>query len=884
MAEVEAMGEKTPAVRFGKYQLLEKIGSGGMAEIFRAKMTGISGFEKILVVKRILPEFAANRAFVRMLVAEANMCSGLQHANIVQTFELGEFDGRPYIAMEYVHGKDLLKILHKRTRQQIRIPAEICLYIIAQACEGLDHAHNAKNAKGEPLNIVHRDVSPSNIIVSFDGDVKVMDFGVAKAHREGEQRTRAGVLKGKLGYMSPEQVVGADFDRRADVFALGIILYECLTLKRLFVGKSDLETLINIRDVRVEAKLQKHDYIDQGIKDVLRRALAKEPGDRFQSAAEFRQAIDDYLFEKRIRITNRVISEFVRALFEDEVGISPDIDATRVSDPPVVDDGSSDLLLEPESATPLSKPRNPKRTISAIAPTETPEQEAVHPRLVPIHPAAVTHDAPTSNVPPPLGQPVGMLRNDARTPLPPQAQRKPVGVVRRETPSPPPPPPNMALRIPPIGGNHGERSPVPSPRNAPEPRVSPASAHVETRVATAIEPTDPLRFNALSSNAITQTPRDTVPPSATDSGTFRVEGEFQTPSGSYRLTSITGSHMVDVVSGDSERTPTRNSHASSSVEKTDIRENMDMSGSVFRLRNSEGYVFGPIQFGNFLNLLKTRSISEDELVSIDGGDWKPAREVSSIRRLQPEFFRRIRRKALHEGPVNQLMLPRLICQIAVNRLSGVLKLSRGTAVKEIYFKTGRPRHIASSMKRELLGPFLVEKGIVTQTQLDKAILRVKATNAKLGDALIALDYIQPHDLFRLLSKQFKEKFLDMFSWKQGWHEFYEGQRPEEEVIPLEVDPVAAVTEGVRTYYDIETLKPFFNDYMDMSYQEHRHRSITPQSLRFNAKESRLYSYLSTARTFREMLRKHGRTEEDELVLHRVFFLLQRSDLLIFERF
>lgn len=882
MAEVEAMGEKTPVVRFGKYQLLEKIGSGGMAEIFRAKMTGISGFEKILVVKRILPEFAANRAFVRMLVAEANMCSGLQHANIVQTYELGEFDGRPYIAMEFVHGKDLLKILHKRTRQQSRIPPEICLYIIAQACEGLDHAHNAKNAKGEHLNIVHRDVSPSNIIVSFDGDVKVMDFGVAKAHREGEQRTRAGVLKGKLGYMSPEQVVGAEFDRRADVFALGIILYECLTLKRLFVGKSDLETLINIRDVRVEVKLQKHDYIDQGVKDILRLALAKEPGDRFQTAGEFRQAIDDYLFEKRIRVTNRVISEFVRSLFDGEIGTSSDMDATRVADPPIVDDGSSDLLLEPENSTPLSKPRNPKRTISAVGAAEPVAPEAPpSPPPVTLRPTAPAHDPTPSTVPPPIAQPAGMLRSDSRTPLPPQSQRKPMGVVRRETPAPPPP--NMALRIPPMGGTHGERS-APGTRHNPEPRVPPMSGHLETRVATVIEPTDPLRLNALSSNTANPLPRDTASPTATESGTFRVEGESQTPSGSYRLTSITGSHMVDVVSGDVERTPTRNSNGASHLEKTDIRENMDMSGSVFRLRNSEGYVFGPIQFANFVNLLKTRSISEDELVSIDGGDWKPAREISSIRRLQPEFFRRIRRKALHEGPVNQLMLPRLICQIAVSRLNGVLKLSRGTAVKEIYFKTGRPRHIASSMKRELLGPFLVEKSIVTQTQLDKAIMRVKATNAKLGDALIALDYIQPHDLFRLLSKQFKEKFLDVFSWKQGWHEFYEGQRPEEEVIPLEVDPVAAITEGVRLYYDIDTLKPFFNDYMDMSYQEHRHRSLTPQSLRFNAKESRLYSYLSTARTFREMLRKHGRTEEDELVLHRVFFLLQRSDLLIFERF
>ena len=249
------------SIEFGRFELLERIGVGGMAEVWKARVAGIGGFEKILVVKKILPAFASNKTFIEMLLTEARLCAVLQHTNIVQTFENGEINGQYYIAMEYVNGYDLFKVLSRATQVGRRLPVDLCLFVAAEVAKGLAYAHNAKDTRGNPLNIIHRDVSPSNVLISESGEVKVMDFGVARATMGGNQsdgQSRAGVLKGKLGYMSPEQVTGQPFDARSDIFSLGIILYESITLKRLFLGRTDLETLVNIRDARIEHKFRKH--------------------------------------------------------------------------------------------------------------------------------------------------------------------------------------------------------------------------------------------------------------------------------------------------------------------------------------------------------------------------------------------------------------------------------------------------------------------------------------------------------------------------------------------------------------------------------------------------------------------------------------------------
>ncbi|HEY2746027.1 MAG TPA: serine/threonine-protein kinase, partial [Polyangia bacterium] len=232
-------------VPFGKYQLLERLGRGGMAEVWKAKALGPKGYARKLVVKRILPELACDEEFVRMFVEEARLSASLNHRNIVQVYEFGEVGGEYYLAMEWVHGRDLNSLMKSMKDRDAAPPVELAAYVAREVCRALAYAHALTDEDGQPMRLIHRDVSPSNVMVGFDGSVKLLDFGIAKALAlASENRTQVGVLKGKFGYMAPEQVdCDADVDHRADLFVAGVVLWEMLTLRRLFKGSSDMHTI-----------------------------------------------------------------------------------------------------------------------------------------------------------------------------------------------------------------------------------------------------------------------------------------------------------------------------------------------------------------------------------------------------------------------------------------------------------------------------------------------------------------------------------------------------------------------------------------------------------------------------------------------------------------
>ncbi|HEU5060606.1 MAG TPA: serine/threonine-protein kinase, partial [Kofleriaceae bacterium] len=224
-------------VPFGKYLLLDRISVGGMAEVFKAKSYGVEGFEKVIAIKRILPSMGEDKDFIKMFIDEAKIAGQLSHANICQIFELGKHQGAHFIAMEYIWGKDLLQIQHRLRKGGQIMPVAMACYIVSKVCEGLDYAHRKRDAMGRHLEIVHRDCSPQNVLISYEGEVKLIDFGIARAASR-SSRTNAGVLKGKFGYMSPEQVRGLPLDHRSDLFAVGTVFYESLTGERLFQGES----------------------------------------------------------------------------------------------------------------------------------------------------------------------------------------------------------------------------------------------------------------------------------------------------------------------------------------------------------------------------------------------------------------------------------------------------------------------------------------------------------------------------------------------------------------------------------------------------------------------------------------------------------------------
>jgi serine/threonine-protein kinase len=293
----------------GRYRLMSRIGKGGMAEIYVAKLVGALGFEKLLVIKRILPHLAADPGFVSMFVTEAKLVCQLVHPNIVQVFEFGEADGEYFIAMEHVEGIDGHRLWKTLALRRERLPAALALHIVGEALKGLDHAHRAMGPDGTLLGVVHRDVSPSNLLISWRGDVKIGDFGIA--HVRQESKSQAGALKGKFGYMTPEQLAGLEVDHRSDVFSAGTVLAELLTGVRLFFGKSDFETMRNVIEVKLGALEAHSGQLDPEVLAIVERALQRDPRDRYPSAGEFQEAIADYLYRHGHRPDSQMLAAFV---------------------------------------------------------------------------------------------------------------------------------------------------------------------------------------------------------------------------------------------------------------------------------------------------------------------------------------------------------------------------------------------------------------------------------------------------------------------------------------------------------------------------------------------------------------------------------------------
>src|SRR5690242_16734539 len=281
-------------IQFGKYYLLDRINVGGMAEVFKAKAYGVEGFERLVAVKRILPNIAEDEEFITMFIDEAKIAVQLQHANIAQIFDLGKVDDSFFIALEYVHGRDLRSIFDRMRARGDALPVSLACYVLMQVCEGLDYAHNKRDGQGRELHLIHRDISPQNVLIGYEGEVKLIDFGIAKAAGKAS-KTQAGILKGKFGYMSPEQVRGLPIDRRSDIFAVGICLYELLTGERLFVGESDFSTLEKVRNVEILPPSSYNRKIPAELERICLKALAKDVEDRYQNAIDLHDDLQSFL-------------------------------------------------------------------------------------------------------------------------------------------------------------------------------------------------------------------------------------------------------------------------------------------------------------------------------------------------------------------------------------------------------------------------------------------------------------------------------------------------------------------------------------------------------------------------------------------------------------
>ena len=306
--------------RFGKYTLIRQLAVGGMAELFLALQRSVAGFEKLIVVKRVLPHLTKDESFIEMLLSEARIAATLNHPNIAHIYDVGHVDGRYYIAMEHVHGEDLRSLVRQMKKKEVKsFPLEHALSIVMGCCAGLAYAHDQRDLDGEPMSIVHRDVSPQNVLVTFTGDVKLVDFGIAKAGRSTMENTGSGQLKGKVPYMSPEQAQGHVLDSRSDIFSLGIMLFELSTGRRLFRGRNEMETLRKIVEEEYPRPRDLNPHLNPRLEEIILRSLEKDPARRYQSAREMQADLEDYIRAQQLKVSSISLGEWMQSLFKEKL-------------------------------------------------------------------------------------------------------------------------------------------------------------------------------------------------------------------------------------------------------------------------------------------------------------------------------------------------------------------------------------------------------------------------------------------------------------------------------------------------------------------------------------------------------------------------------------
>ena len=322
VAQLPGPAEQELPKVFGRYLLLKRLSRGGMGEIFLAKLGEIQGFEKLVIIKKILPHLVADQEFIKRFIDEAQVAIKLQHANVAPVFEVGKVDGEYFLAIEYIEGRDLRRMITRQREERTRLPSDLAMFVVREMANGLAYAHRRTDESGRSLALVHCDISPPNVMVSFEGEVKIIDFGIAKsAIRIAETNPNMGF--GKFGYMAPEQLVrGGVVDKRTDVYAAGVVLYELLTGERLFTfpeGADYRQIARMVTQGKFKPPSQRDPRLDPGLDPIVMKALASNKDDRYQTAEEFRDAIQVKLSQMNPTINADALAHFMRGLFRDEI-------------------------------------------------------------------------------------------------------------------------------------------------------------------------------------------------------------------------------------------------------------------------------------------------------------------------------------------------------------------------------------------------------------------------------------------------------------------------------------------------------------------------------------------------------------------------------------
>ena len=761
---------------FGRYLLLEKIGTGGMAEIFRAKTFGAAGFEKEFAIKLILPALIDDKEFVDMFINEAKIAVSLYHANIVQVFDLGQIDGHYYIAMEFVHGKDMLDVLARCAELQIHVPLHIVLFATMEMLKGLDFAHRAKDSFGEDLGIIHRDVSPSNVMISYAGDVKIGDFGVAKAAIQ-RNLTESGTLKGKVGYMSPEQVMGERIDARSDVFAAGIVFFEALSMSRLFTGGSDLDVMLRVRDADIRESLKRAEPMPSDLRDIVKKSLAKHREERYQSAGEFYQALVDFCFRHNIKVTGSDLSNFMRRVFSEEI--------------------------EKEKARRRADPHAPMANV------------LVRSSEVMQHSVTDTLEEGNSHISEALAQ-ISESANKSRPPKVYHYQQQ----------------------------SGQQRGPM-----------------TLTSLIAFVKENPPQAGDRISDNGA-----DWVPPEdlAELSDVLNILAA--------QNSSVSGYSDTDVISADHSASYNPLQASPAAVFKAHSKKSKALSDQDLKPSHQDMSTQDTIDLSALGDLTSESPTEEGMSLSMRPGSQLSVEDVEALRE---EF-------ASYEGSFSDLTFAKMLSRLHRARSTGKLQLTRGERNKAIFFENGEIILVDSNVEDELLGNFLINRHIITPTQLSDGLARLNEWGGRLGDALVATGAIPAHEIFRLLAEQMSEKLLEIFTWQEGAYAFFENQEPHTHGYPLGVNCYDILARGCRDYVNIEHLTAYYKSLQHAAIHMQTPPPFEIDKLKLRANELRIIKQIDEGMSLHGLLRKFPPSQRN--VIYSTIYLLHQSEQLTIEEF
>jgi serine/threonine-protein kinase len=421
-----------------RYRVVEKLESGGMAEVFRAESEGLQGFRKQVAIKRVLPHLSEKKKFIAMFLDEARLSAQLSHSNCVQVFDIGVGDNAFFIVMEYVDGANLKGIAESVKKQGRDFPVQAAAWVAHEICKGLSYAHELTDPNGQPLNLVHRDMSPPNVLITKYGEVKIVDFGLAKASSQLE-KSEPGIIKGKFSYLSPEAALGQEVDRRTDIFAVGIILWELLTGERLFLGDTDFQTVKKVQVASVPAVSQLNRRVPPELERIVNRALAKDMHARYGTAQELGQDLSRFMFGYGQPVSSYDIASIVQSAMREKQRV-------RAPQGSIIDKLIEEALFEftslkedgaPASGNMVATAAAPLNTDSFVDPTNWANEialgEARRPGFEPFDPVR-------ASLPPAAFEQNNLSALEDAAPLPRSSRGAPMPVSQRSSPFGPPPP------------------------------------------------------------------------------------------------------------------------------------------------------------------------------------------------------------------------------------------------------------------------------------------------------------------------------------------------------------------------------------------------------------------------------------------------------------